>query len=175
MKVLSYIVRLVRGFLSDCDPRRVPAKREDGLLLAKVKRVLDGDGVLVTVFGMDISVRLSAIDCPEHDQEWGGIAKAGLIKLIGGRDVLLEQHGVDIHGRTLATVYTMNGNGLVNVNERMVAKGHAWVYREFYGHLSWPRRDQLNSIERWAQRNRVGLWRNSDPVAPWEWRRIQNY
>src|SRR6185295_11461960 len=115
---------------------------------------------------------LDAIDCPEDGQQWGNVSKAGLIKLIGGRDVYLETHGVDEHGRTLATVYLQDSSDstLLNVNERMVMLGHAWVARNYYGHLPEHRQHQLNRLEEWARSKRVGLWRTEDPIPPWQWR-----
>ena len=71
----------------------------------KVQWVIDGDTVIVLKSWRKMHIRLDAIDCPEDGQPWGDTAKFGLIKLIGGREVLLEEHGVDRHNRTLATIY----------------------------------------------------------------------
>lgn len=123
------------------------------------------------IAGKISSIRLSAIDCPEDGQEWGNIAKAGLIKLIGGREVQLEIHGEDIHGRTVATIFVNKDDKLINVSERMVMLGHAWVYHQYWDHLSDARKYQLNSLERWARTKRVGLWNRENPIPPWAWRR----
>ncbi|MBA5866417.1 MAG: hypothetical protein GDA67_06940 [Nitrospira sp. CR1.3] len=138
----------------------------------KVRHVIDGDTVIVWRSWTETRIRLDAIDCPEDGQPWGDTSKAGLIKLIGGRDVYLETHGVDQHGRTLATVYLPDSRASewMNVNERMVMLGHAWVARKYYDHLPTPRQDQLNRLERWARSKRVGLWGTEDPVPPWQWR-----
>ncbi|MDT7042184.1 thermonuclease family protein [Candidatus Nitronereus thalassa] len=117
-------------------------------------------------------IRLYAIDCSEDGQHWGNIAKAGIIKLIGGRNVLIEEHGIDKHGRTLATIYVQceHRSEWINVNERMVMLGHAWVMRKYYGHLPTVRQHQLTRLERWARSKRVGLWGTDYPVPPWQWR-----
>lgn len=140
---------------------------------ARVARVIDGDTVDVTTEGRRIRIRLDSIDCPEDGQPWGDVAKYGLIKLIGGKSVSLEYHGLDHHGRTLATIYLSQRRDakLVNVNERMVALGHAWVMRQFYSHLPRDRQVSLNRIESWARSKRVGLWRSANPTPPWNWRR----
>ena len=149
-------------------PRVLTAQRS-----AKVRRVLDGDTVIVVAGREVVRVRLDSIDCPEADQPWGDIAKAGLIKLIGGRDIHLEEYGLDHHGRTLATLFVEDRKtgARVNVNERMVTLGHAWVMRHYYDHLPNDRKAQLNRLERWAKGNRVGLWQTPEPVPPWSWRR----
>jgi endonuclease YncB( thermonuclease family) len=139
----------------------------------KVRHVIDGDTVIIARSWSEYSVRLDSIDCPEDGQYWGNIAKAGLIKLIGGRHVYIETHGNDIHGRMLATVYVQHGHAAkwINVNERMVMLGHAWVLRKHYRHLPQPRQHQLDRLERWAKSKRVGLWNSNSPIPPWRWRR----
>jgi len=139
---------------------------------AQVIYVVDGDTVIVSKSPGEIRVRLDSIDCPEDGQHWGDTAKYGLIKLIGNKGVHLEEHGLDSYGRTLATIYVWYGqkNEWLNVNERMVTLGHAWVMRKFYDHLPQDRQAQLNRLERWAQSKKVGLWGTSNPVPPWKWR-----
>lgn len=140
---------------------------------AEVRKVIDGDTVVVNKAGSLIKVRLDAIDCPEDGQDWGDNAKYGLIKLIGGRSVKLEEHGADHHGRLLATIYVQEGDdcGWLNVNEKMVTRGHAWVMRLFYDHLPKDRQNKLNSLERWAKSKKIGLWSKPDPIPPWHWRK----
>jgi len=138
----------------------------------RVERVIDGDTVVVIHQRRKVKVRLDAIDCPEDGQEWGDIAKYGLIKLIGGKRVRIEIHTTDRYQRTVATLYVYNRETAqwVNVNERMVTLGHAWVMRRFYQHLSPERQKKLNQLENWARRKKIGLWRAPDPIAPWRWR-----
>lgn len=138
-----------------------------------VEQIIDGDTVVVSNTWHTLKIRLDSIDCPEDGQHWGDTAKYGLIKLIGGRDVHLEEHGLDHYGRTLATIYVQRGPGSewINVNERMVTLGHAWVMRRFYDHLPQDRRDKLNRLERWARSKTVGLWKTPSPTPPWKWRR----
>lgn len=138
----------------------------------KVARVIDGDTVVVIHNRQKVKVRLDAIDCPEDGQEWGDVAKYGLIKLIGGKKIRIEIHTTDRYQRTVATLYVWHRetSQWVNVNEKMVTLGHAWVMRRFYQHLSPERQKRLNRLENWAKRKKIGLWRTPDPVAPWRWR-----
>jgi len=139
---------------------------------AKVRRIIDGDTVIVTVSGRRIHLRLNSIDAPELDQEWGDIATYGLIKLIGGQWIYFEDQGVDNYGRTLATVFVKRrgGDEWINVNTRMVVLGHAWVQRIQNGDLSDEQRNELVRLERWARRKKVGMWRSPNPLPPWKWR-----
>ena len=138
-----------------------------------VQHIIDGDTVIVAKDWHEIKIRLDSIDCPEEGQHWGDTAKFGLIKLIGGRTVRLEEHGTDCHERTLATIYVWQeyGSRWMNVNERMVTLGHAWVMRLFYDHLPKDRQNKLNRLETWARSKKVGLWKTPYPTPPWKWRR----
>ncbi|MFN3464024.1 MAG: thermonuclease family protein [Terricaulis sp.] len=139
---------------------------------AKVMKVCDGDTVIVAKGWSRVKIRLDSIDCPEDGQDWGDNAKYGLIKLIGGRTVHLEQYGVDAYGRTLATLYVRRPESgeWQNVNERMVMLGHAWVMRAYYDHLPPDRQQKLNKLEAWARSKKVGLWSAPNPKPPWQWR-----
>ena len=141
----------------------------------KVKWVIDGDTVIVIKGRKEITIRLDSIDCPEDGQEWGDIATYALIKLIGGKSVKIEEHGYDDYGRVLATIYIWSEykkkKDWLNVNERMVVLGHAWVMRMFYDHLPFDRQDKLNRLEGWARSRRMGLWQKEDPTPPWFWRK----
>jgi endonuclease YncB( thermonuclease family) len=152
-------------------PRSTPVLVET-LPRAEVRHIIDGDTVIVDKEWERMTIRLACIDCPEDGQHWGDTAKYGLIKLIGGRKVYLEEYGPDPHGRMLATIYVRHANGeeWVNVNERMVTLGHAWVMRMFYEHLPEDRRRSLNRLESWARSKKVGLWRTVEPMPPWRWR-----
>ncbi len=142
---------------------------------ADVVSVVDGDTLQVAQGFGQAMIRLDSIDCPEDDQDWGDIAKYGLIKLVGGKSVHIEAHTIDHHGRTVATIYVRHKekDEWVNVNERMVTLGHAWVMRKFYDHLPKDRRDKLNQLEGWAKSKKIGLWKAENPVPPWNWRKQQ--
>lgn len=178
--VLVVLLLLIRPRQRPHRPRPIPTSHGDTGQVARgpvwhsaaVVRVLDGDSVIVAQGRRKISLRLDAIDCPEGGQPWGDIAKYGLIKLIGGKNIRFETHARDRYGRTVATVYVQvpGSPDWINVNARMVTRGHAWVYRQFYQHLPDDRKAELNRLERWARENKVGLWKLPDPVPPWQWR-----
>lgn len=139
----------------------------------KVVHVIDGDTLIASTWWEDLKIRLDSIDCPEDGQPWGDTARYGLIKMIGGQYVRIEEHGRDHHGRTLATIYVKHRceSRWINVNERMVTLGHAWVMRKYYDHLPDMRKDQLDRLERWARSKKVGLWKTPNPIPPWKWRK----
>lgn len=176
MNFLFRIFKLLFGITSKpqrrkSKPRSLPSNE---LIKAKVGNIYDGDTVdMYPDSGGKVCIRLSAIDCPEDGQPWGDKARFGLIKLIGGQIAYLEihNHEIDPYGRTAATIYVMHNSELINVNEKMVAMGHAWVMRQHYHHLSKSRKISLDQIETWARSKRKGLWNTENPIAPWIWRR----
>lgn len=138
----------------------------------KVLQVVDGDTVVLCKDGRPTYVRLDSIDCPEDGQYWGDKATYALIGMIGGKNVRFEEHGMDVHGRVLATLYVWHEGkqDWLNVNERMVTLGHAWVARRYYNHLPMDRKTKFNRLEKWAKSKKIGLWHDPNPVPPWKWR-----
>lgn len=148
-------------------------ERIQALPVVKVEHVIDGDTLITSSTLGNYIIRLDSIDCPECNQEWGDISTGGLIKLVGGKSVRLESHGEDVYGRILGTlfVYLKEKGEWQNVNERMVTLGHAWVSRLNYKHLPISRQKKLNQLERWAKSKNVGLWKATNPIPPWQWRK----
>ena len=52
-----------------------------------------------------------------------------------------------------------------------VTVGLAWHYKKYAGEQSEEDRERYAFAEVEARARRAGLWREGDPVAPWEWRR----
>ena len=67
----------------------------------------------------------------------------------------------DRYGRTVGIVYL----GEVDICREQVSTGNAWVYRRYMTDQS------LLSDEQSAQNQGLGLWSESNPVPPWEWRK----
>jgi endonuclease YncB( thermonuclease family) len=138
----------------------------------RVTFIKDGDTFDGRYGRVNLTIRLMGIDCPEDGQPWGDIATFGLVKMIGGTDIKLKHYGMDVYGRTLATVYIWDKNKKVwiNVCERMVMLGHAWVAQHFPSTL--PKRQQANlkRVEQWAKSKKIGLWADDNAIPPWEWR-----
>ena len=52
-----------------------------------------------------------------------------------------------------------------------VTVGLAWDYKQYAGEQSAEDRERYSFAEIEARARRAGLWREAEPVAPWEWRR----
>ena len=85
-----------------------------------VVSVLDGDTIEVLHNTHPEHVRLSGIDCPEEGQAFGNRANQAASALVFERDVMLDTHGQDKYGHTLADVTLGHGT---NVNHELVKGG----------------------------------------------------
>jgi len=132
------------------------------MLEGRVVGVRDGDTIELLDAGRELHViRLAHIDTPEKNQPYGNKAKQFVSSLVYGKTVSIEVTDRDRYGRLIGVVYI----GGTNVNLQLVRQGYAWWYREYSRDVSYGR-SELDAFER--QR---GLWADSRPVPPWEWRR----
>ena len=132
---------------------------------AKAVRVLDGDTIEVLADGnRSVRVRLANIDAPEKKQPFGQKSKEHLIDLVAGKQVEIVDLGGDQYGRRIGRVL-VDGQ---EANVEQVRSGLAWVYSR-YNHDG-----QLPTLESTARSQRIGLWADPHPQAPWEFRHGQN-
>lgn len=126
-----------------------------------VERVVDGDTIVFQGIGTKTQrVRLADIDTPELDQPWGEEAKAALKVWAESRRAEIRIVDTDRYGRLVATLW-IDGK---NINRRLVAEGHAWVY------LRYLRDRALLSLGASAKASDLGLWSNEEAIEPRIWR-----
>ena len=160
---------LAPGLASAPAAREAPTAREadkraiQADLSGRVERVIDGDSLRIRISGLGpVEVRLHGVDTPEYDQPYGSAAERELRRLVARQRVDLVSETVDSYGRLVATVY----RGDLNVNRELVRRGYAWWYRR-YARFDFA----LRRAEKEARAQRLGLWRDDDPMPPWDWRR----
>jgi len=127
-----------------------------------VVSVLDGNTIEVLHNTHAERIRLNGIDCPEKGQTYGNRAKQASSELVFGKEVTLQTFGKDKYGRTIADVLMSDGT---NVNHGLVKDGWCWWYRKYV-----PNNRELERLEKNAREAKKGLWADSHPVPPWEWR-----
>ena len=128
-------------------------------LSGKVVSIHDGDTITVLQGKRQIKVRLFGIDAPELKQPYGKKSKQFLVNLVAGQMVEVEESGEDRYKRTIGTIY-LNGT---DISAQMVENGYAWVYRKFS--------KKYTPQESKAKKQGLGLWRDKEPIPPWEWRK----
>lgn len=144
-----------------------------GLIAGMVRAVYDGDTVLLaTREDNRLKVRLYGIDAPETakpdspGQPFGAIARRTLMYKIMGRQISAEVMDIDRNRRTVAVI-RYEGR---DINREMVAEGMAWAFRQ---NLSGPYASEYIGAEEVARARHKGLWRDDNPMPPWEFRHAQ--
>ncbi len=133
-------------------------------LIAAVIGISDGDTLTVLHEQQQIKVRLAEIDAPEKAQAFGARAKQSLSDLCFGKQAEIIPQARDRYGRTVARV-RCDG---IDANAEQVRRGMAWVFDRYVTDRS------LYAEQNEARTARRGLWAaDSDPVPPWEWRRMK--
>ncbi|MDM5008281.1 thermonuclease family protein (plasmid) [Escherichia coli] len=99
----------------------------------------------------------------ESKQAFGQKAKQALTTAIAAKIVTVIDHGTDIYGRMLGTIW-LDG---YDINASMVDSGYAWVYRSednaiVPGYIKYESAAQKEIF--------VLLWADTNPVPPWQWR-----
>ncbi|ELY0725852.1 thermonuclease family protein [Escherichia coli] len=128
----------------------------------KVIRVLDGDTIEVLQDKKPVRIRLANIDAPEKKQAFGRWSANQLKALLAAQPVTVTYTQTDRYGRIIGRVFTTNST---DASRFMVQSGAAWVYERYNTDKSLP------ALQREAQEQKRGLWADTNPVPPWEWRK----
>ena len=135
-------------------------------VLCLVVGVSDGDTLKVRCGTpgtyQQLTLRLSAVDAPEKAQPFGQRSKQALSDLCFQQQASVKVVTTDRYGRTVADVQCRGKDA----GAEQVRAGMAWVYRQYAKGY-----DRLYPLETDAQRSRRGLWRDAQPVPPWDWRK----
>lgn len=133
----------------------------------RVVGVADGD--TITVLDADKvqhKIRLAGIDAPEKKQAFGNRSKESLSGLVFDKTVNVETEKRDRYGRQIGKVL-VNGQ---DVNLAQVERGMAWFYRQYQREQSPDDRKLYEAAEDAAKAGKRGLWRDTEPVPPWDFR-----
>ncbi len=153
--------------LSACAPHEQPPERPKlggrPTHIGIITKVSEGDTLSAAINGIPETIRLTGIDCPEHDQPFAKEATQLAKKLALEKAVRVTELGRDKYHRLLGEVVLPNGRML---NRELVREGVCWWYQKFA-----PRDTVLEGLEKYAREERKGLWINPQPVPPWEWRK----
>jgi endonuclease YncB( thermonuclease family) len=136
-------------------------------LLGSVSSVHDGDTMTLNAGGVSYKIRLDGIDAPELAQPFGSLSQSALAGAVLGKTVQVAYSQTDQYGRIIGAVFT---DSCEYVNLKQVASGLAWFYRAYQCELSAAVRGQFAKAEDAAVAAKTGLWAQTDPTAPWEYR-----
>lgn len=145
----------------------LPCKAEENRYI--VTYVYDGDTVKlhpIQSFSQknDIKLRITQIDAPERNQPFGLIARRALIKLCQGNGVVATTEIVakDQYQRSLGRLQCNQ----MDASLYLVKQGLAWHDEKYAS--DWA----LVQAQEQARAQKLGLWADEKPMAPWVWRKL---
>ncbi len=131
-----------------------------------VKDIKEGDTFVAEINGENvptINIRLYGVDSPDEGQNFHEEGKQFLKELIGGKEVTVEVLTTDNLGYRVCKVETETGD---DVSEVLVKEGYAWWDEE-------NAKEALNLKKLCAEaiREKKGLWSDTTPLGPWDYRK----
>lgn len=140
-------------------------------LMGQVVRISDGDTLtLLSLEKKQFTIRLSGIDAPERDQDFGRKSAQSLGELVHRKQVTVSYEKHDRYGRIVGKVLA----GGTDVNLIQVGRGMAWHYKAYAREQSVSDRASYAAAEEVARAAKAGLWAHPVPVAPWEYRQTKS-
>ena len=128
----------------------------------RIVKIADGDTLTaLSEQKRQLKCRLYGIDAPEKRQAFGQASKISLAQLAFGRSAQIDIVGRDRYGRAICRVAVAG----VDVNKEQIARGMAWMYRQYADDRSY------SDAESVAQARRIGIWVEAQPVPPWAFRK----
>jgi endonuclease YncB( thermonuclease family) len=139
-------------------------------LYGRVVGVADGDTLtLLDRDNRQHKIRISGIDAPEKGQPFGEVSRQNLARLVFDRNVRAECYKEDRYRRQVCRLF----DGSRDVALAQLDAGLAWWFRRYATEQPPQDRAEYASAEDRARADAVGLWRDRDPVPPWEWRNVR--
>ena len=129
-----------------------------------VLAVPEGDTLEVLHKGTVLLIRLQDVDAPEMGQPYAAQAQALMASLALGKTARVITTGTSKPG-ILQKAKIALSSGL-NPSHELLKAGLGWWDR-----VAAPDDDSLWKLEREARIERRGLWVDTDPIPPWEWRK----
>ena len=145
-------------------------------ITGKVVGVTDGDTITVLdAARIQHRIRLAGIDAPEQGQAGGFRAKESLSLLVYERQVRVDGNKKDRYGRLVAKVWVAPAEcpscGMtLDAGLAQITMGRAWWFRRYAEDQPREDRERYEFAEQEAKARKAGLWRDPNPVPPWEWR-----
>ncbi|BDX06970.1 thermonuclease family protein [Planctobacterium marinum] len=121
-----------------------------------VKRVVDGDSLIITENGSERTLELVFVDAPEREQPFGREAKAFLESLLLNKAINLSESGEVLLGEQ-------------NVNKALLQAGMAWLSPQTQ---NYQQQFSFSEAQSEAMNSAAGLWSLSHElrIPPWVWR-----
>jgi endonuclease YncB( thermonuclease family) len=143
------------------------SRETSGSLSGTVVRVADGDTItILDAQRVQDRVRLQGIDAPERKQAFSEISRQNLARLVFGKELSIEYTKLDQYGRIVGKLLVDGEDICLD----QIRAGLAWHYKEYEKEQSPADRQLYANAEQEARSQKLGLWQDSDPTPPWNFR-----
>ncbi|HEY3104634.1 MAG TPA: thermonuclease family protein [Pyrinomonadaceae bacterium] len=159
---------VIRVLLLVCTLMFGAAVARAATLQAKVTEVQSGNTVVVSNINRSLKIRLKAIAPPEGGQPFSDLAREHLKALVMDKVVFVDY--TDVSGGYVDAKVSLNG---VDIGSQMLRDGVAWYDHSGDYALSVADRELYARCEEAARNEKRGLWSDSTPTAPWEFRKAR--
>ena len=147
-------------------------------LQGRVVAIADGDTItLLDAQNQQHKIRLAGIDAPEKKQQFGNVAKRRMADMVFGKEVRADAREKNRYGPTIGRVWVASADSkasdcpkTMDAGMALLTLGLAWHYKQYAKEQPEEERGQYAFAEEEARRRRIGLWHDTDPVPPREWR-----
>jgi endonuclease YncB( thermonuclease family) len=133
-------------------------------ITGKVIGIKDGDSIELLVEDEIIIVDFKGVDCPEYKQPFGKEAVQFTRAMCMGKQVVLESAYENKYKKYLADVILPDGK---NLSQEILKAGLGWH------RTTLSKKADLYALEQQARKQKIGLWIQENPEAPWEYRKSQ--
>lgn len=153
----------------------LPAAAET--IACQVVRISDGDTLTcLTADKKQERIRLRGIDAPERKQPYGARSTQSLSDLTFGKTATVHWNSRDRWGRIIGAVWVEPADCVgcgptLDAGRAQVALGMAWWFKRCAEQQPIEERHAYEFDETEARARLVGLWRDPQPIPPWDWRR----
>jgi endonuclease YncB( thermonuclease family) len=137
-------------------------------LPGRVVTIVDGDTItILDSANTQHRIRLQGIDAPESHQAFGEQSRLSLSEMISGKDVRVSYQKIDQYGRLVGKIL-LDGK---DINLEQVKAGMAWHYKFYEDEQTPEDREAYAKAEAEARAARRGLWQDSNPIEPYQFRK----
>lgn len=141
--------------------------------------VTDGDTItILDAANTTYKIRIAGIDAPEKRQAFGTKAREAMVSMVFEKPVAVEWDKLDRYGRTVGKVMVASDNCkqencLKNIDAglMLIRTGLAWHYKKYQKEQSSEDRKKYSNSDEVARKERIGLWTEANPIAPWDFRK----
>lgn len=139
-------------------------------LTGYVVNITDGDTIVILDANQQQhKIRLAGIDAPESYQAFGTRSTESMATLTFNKTVSVQWKKKD-RERLIGKVL-ING---ADINLEQVRAGMAWWYVKYAKEQSPSDRRLYEQAEQQARAQRVGLWKDTNPMPPWDFRHAKD-